>query len=84
MNKETANWRLRKNARAQVLIHRIEFLTPAERDQMAPFPPEWQIDHQSMILLVDAGYLGMDGFQYCFREYAHQCWRVCHRKDLKV
>lgn len=64
--------------KAQKLIRRIESIAPDFR-RVEAFPPEWELDARTMIALVDAGYLGMDGFKYQFREYAQQCWRTCHR-----
>jgi hypothetical protein len=56
----------------------IESLTPEQR-RVTPFPSEWVLPHQRMIELIDAGVVGMDGFQYQFVEYARQCRATCRR-----
>lgn len=73
--KNALEWLMRVPASRQ-LIERIEGI-PADTRRFMPFPEEWVIDHQLMILMIDAGFLGMDGFKYCFREMAEQCRRVC-------
>lgn len=64
--------------KAEVLLRRIQSLTPEQRT-WTPFPPEWEIGAEDMLKLIDTGWLGMDGFKYCFREYAAQCRRVCRK-----
>lgn len=51
---------------------------PEEYKRFTPFPEEWELTPAQMIELVDEGVIGMDGFRYQFREYAAQCWKVCH------
>jgi len=36
-------------------------------------------EHKRLILLVDAGLVGMDGFKYCWPWQAKESWRVCHK-----
>jgi len=34
---------------------------------------------EELIRLVDEGFIGMDGFRYCWPQTARQNWRVCHQ-----
>lgn len=56
----------------------------AEQKRERPLPMEWieGIAHSELLRLLDSKILGMDGFQYCFDEYAKECWRRCHRVSL--
>lgn len=58
------------------LTFQIEQLTPEQR-QALPFPIDWMLSHEEMIRLVDFGLIGMDGFNYQFREFAEDCARRC-------
>jgi hypothetical protein len=66
------------DAEVQQLIAKINSLSKEQR-AVTPFPPEWEIKHNKMLVLVDTGWLGMDGFKYQFVEYARESWRRCHR-----
>jgi hypothetical protein len=65
------------------LLQRIRAI-PSETRKVMPFPESWIVDHQVMLQLVDAGILGMDGFKYCFPEYAKDCWRRCNGRATTI
>lgn len=60
----------------QELMDRILAMSPEDK-RVTPFPSDWELPHWQMLKLIDRGWLGMDGFRYCFVEYARDCWERC-------
>jgi hypothetical protein len=49
----------------------------ADYKRTNPFPADMEVEPHKMAMLIDHGVIGMDGFRYCFVEYARDCWVRC-------